>query len=204
MKKALFCFFALSSPLPAKDHGVHGATVAITERSLLEVIQTKLQHLSATGQLETLQKDIQKKVSEKAQNPTRAKGIHKTTTPRRSYFDPTLTVDHDLKDHRGNLIHPKGTRINPLETLSWGEPLVFLDGEDESQVTWVLKHHPKAKFVLISGKPLELSKQHQKRFYFDQGGALIKKFKIQQVPARVSQDGKRLLIEEIEIKESHS
>ncbi|MBX9697527.1 MAG: type-F conjugative transfer system protein TraW [Alphaproteobacteria bacterium] len=198
----------------AKDFGVHGATFEIMEKNLLEVIQTKLQNLSATGQLETLQKDIQKTVSEEAQNPARVTGVRKTITPRRFYFDPTLTVDHDIKDHEGKLIHPKDTRINPLETLSWGDPLVFLDGEDVEQIAWALRKYPKAKFVLIGGKPLELSnthsvnthsvRTHRVKFYFDQGGALIKKFKIQQVPAVVSQDEKRLLIEELLVKEKHS
>ncbi len=194
----------MPSTLFAKDFGVQGATVAIEERSLLKVIEEKLVRASKTGQLAAIQKDIQQKVSDKAQSPVRVKGISKTTHPRRYHFDPTLTVDHDIKDHQGKLIHPKGTCINPLDTLSWGEPLVFLDGEDETQVTWALTHHPKAKFVLIGGKPLELSKQYQTRFYFDQGRALIKKFKIQQVPAVVSQDGKRLLIEELLVKEKHS
>ncbi|MBX9697500.1 MAG: type-F conjugative transfer system protein TraW [Alphaproteobacteria bacterium] len=198
------CLFLLCTESAAKDFGVQGATVAITERSLLEVIEEKLVRASKTGQLASIQKEAQEKVSKKAQNPTRVKNIHKTTKSRRFHFDPTLTVDHDIKDHQGQIIHPKGTRINPLETLSWGEPLVFLDGEDENQVNWVLKHHPKAKFVLIGGKPLDLSKQYQKRFYFDQGGALIKKFKIQQVPARVSQEGYRLLIEEILVQEKCS
>lgn len=205
--KFLFVIFlaVLSDcPLFAKDFGVQGATVAITERSLLEVIEEKLQQASKTGQLASIQKEAQEKVSKKAQNPTRVKGIRKTTKSRRFHFDPTLAVDHDIKDHRGQIIHPKGTRINPLETLSWGQPLVFLDGEDESQVEWVLKHHPKAKFVLIGGKPLELLKRHKVRFYFDQGGALIQKFKIQQVPARVSQDGYYLLIEEILGQEQRS
>jgi conjugal transfer pilus assembly protein TraW len=190
----------------AKDLGVHGSTVEITERSLLKVIEEKLVRATKSGQLASIQKDIQQKVSDKAQNPARVRGVQKTTTPRRYHFDPTLTVDHDIKDHEGKLIHPKGTCINPLETLSWGKPLVFLDGEDKAQVKWALTHYPKAKFVLMGGKPLELSSTHsvtthRVRFYFDQGGALIKKFKLQQVPAVVSQNGKRLLIEEIEIKE---
>lgn len=186
----------------AKDFGVHGATFEIVEKNLLLVIQVKLQNLSATGQLEAFQKNIQKKVSEKAQNPTRVTGVRKTTKPRRYHFDPTLHVDHDIKDHEGRLIHPKGKRVNPLEILSWGEPLIILDGADETQVAWALKHYPSSKHVLIGGKPLELSKHHQKRFYFDQGGALIKKFKIQQVPAVISQDGKRLLVEELLVKEN--
>lgn len=192
----------MPSTLFAKDFGVQGATVAIRERSLLEVIEEKLQQASKTGQLAAIQKDIQQKVSDKAQSPVRITGVRKTTHPRRYHFDPTLTVDHDIKDHQGKMIHPKGTRINPLDTLSWGEPLVFLDGEDEAQVKWALTHYPKAKYALIGGKPLELSKQYQTRFYFDQGGLLIKKFKIQQVPAVVSQDGKHLLVEEILMKGS--
>lgn len=178
------------------------------------MIEENLQQASKSGQLASIQKEVQEKVSEKAQNPARVTGVRKTTHPRRYHFDPTLTVDHDIKDHEGNLIHSKGTRLNPLDTLSWGDPLVFLDGDDENQVNWALRHYSKAKLVLVGGKPLELSnthsvnthsvRTHRVKFYFDQGGALIKKFKIRQVPAVVSQDEKRLLIEEFLVKEKHS
>ena len=39
--------------------------------------------------------------------------------------------------------------------------------------------------------------RYSRMFYFDQGGKLVKKFGIEQVPARVSQDARVLKVEEL-------
>lgn len=183
--------------LQAKDLGVQGTTFEIRERNLLSVIQTRLKGLKTEGKLDDLQKDIQKKVAHKALNPLRIDSVHRTTETRSYHYDPSITVKEDIKDHKGRIIHQKGTHVNPLDTVSWGVPLVLLDGDDEEQIHWALKNHKDAKLVLIAGNPLDLSELYLKRFYFDQGGALIKKLQIQQVPAVISQKDKYLLIEEI-------
>ena len=54
----------------------------------------------------------------------------------------------------------------------------------------------RAKLILVRGAPLELMKARQRRFYFDQGGSLVKHFGIRAVPATVEQQGRVLLITE--------
>jgi conjugal transfer pilus assembly protein TraW len=105
----------------------------------------------------------------------------------------------DIKDHKGQTIVKAGTVLNPLNHVSWGQPLLFLNGEDPAQITWAKRHAQTAKWILTQGKPLQLEEELQKRIYFDQGGKLIERFKIQQLPARVSQEKLRLLVEEIKI-----
>lgn len=197
MKKLTLCLLFLSTSVQAKDLGVQGTTFEIRERNLLAVIQTRLKGLETEGKLYDLQKTIQKKVAHKALNPTRLFSVRSTTDPRSYLYDPSIIVEEDIKDHNGRIIHQKGTHVNPLDMVSWGVPLVLLDGVDKEQIHWALKNHKDAKLVLIGGKPLDLSELYLKRFYFDQGGVLIKKLKIQQVPARISQRDKHLLIEEI-------
>ena len=53
-----------------------------------------------------------------------------------------------------------------------------------------------AKLILVGGAPLELMKARQRRFYFDQGGTLVKHFGIRAVPATVEQQGRALIITE--------
>lgn len=201
MKKLTFCLLFLSTAVQAKDLGVQGTTFEIRERNLLAVIQTRLKGLETKGKFDDLQKDIQKKVAYKALNPTRLSSVRSTTDSRSYLYDPSIIVEEDIKDHKGRIIHQRGTHVNPLNMVSWGVPLVLLDGADKEQIHWALKNHKDAKLVLIAGKPLDLSEQHKKRFYFDQGGVLIKKLKIQQVPAVISQKDKHLLIEEVLLRD---
>ena len=89
-------------------------------------------------------------------------------------------------------------RVNPLDTVPLRAPLVFLDGDDPAQLAWATRRYAstKAKLILVAGAPLELMKARQRRFYFDQGGTLVKHFGIRAVPATVEQQGRALLITE--------
>ena len=98
----------------------------------------------------------------------------------------------------------KGTRVNPLDTHPLRCSLLFLDGDNFNHVSWATNlwmtapENSKPKLILVNGSPFELSHKHNLPVYFDQAGVLIKKLGIRQVPARVSQKNKILLVEEIE------
>jgi len=185
-----------------KDLGVYGEVFPIDEKSLLEVIQTKLLALKESGDLETHQKAIAAKTKEKVMRPDPVAGVHKTTKPRVFAYDPSITVPYDLKDHQGRVFHHKGTKVNPLDAHTF-TPFLFVDGDDPEQVAWAVKEHQlavsnhKPKIILMKGAPFDLSKKIELPVYFDQSGALVKKFGINQVPARVFQQDKQLLIEEL-------
>lgn len=190
-----------------KDHGIYGETFPVQEKSLLEVIREKLQKLSDSGQLEDHQQKIVKSAKQKIHRPEPVIGIVKTKTARTFTYDPSITVPYDMKDHKGQIFHKKGTRVNPLETHSMRCSLLFIDGDDSDQVVWAKGFHEvigeihKPKIILIKGSPLELSEAHNIPMYFDQGGTLVNKLGITQVPAHLSQKDKILQIEEIDLGE---
>ena len=184
------------------DLGVYGELFPIQEKSLLEVIQTKLQALKESGSLEAHQKAIAATTKDKMMHPEPVAGLHKTTEPRSFTYDPSITVPYDLKDHQGTVFHHKGTKVNPLDTHDF-TPFLFVDGDDHDQVAWASKEHQlarnnhKPKIILVKGAPFDLSNKLNLPVYFDQSGSLVKKFGIGQVPSRVSQQGKLLLVEEL-------
>ena len=125
------------------------------------------------------------------------KDLTKTQTPRQWFYDPSLTIEKDIKDHKGHLIAVKGAIMNSLDTVSWGAPLLFLDGDDPEQVSWAETEDPLAKWVLVKGSPVDMEEKRKRPVYFDQAGMLVNKFGIQQVPCRISQKDKKLLVEEL-------
>jgi conjugal transfer pilus assembly protein TraW len=179
----------------AKDLGVYGPTFEIKERNLLEVIHHRLQDLQVSNKLSYYQDQIQKRVWETLRRPLAVEGIGKVATYQKRIYDPTITVQEDLKDHDGQIFARKGEKYNPLDTHSFGKPLLFINGDDSGQLQWALSQM--GKIVLVQGNPLDLEKKHQSPFYFDQGSTLTRKLGITQVPARVSQQDNILLIEEI-------
>ena len=186
----LFIFPAL-----AKDLGTHGPVFSINEPSLLEMINTRLAKLKEEGKIEALQKDLQRRAAQKIEKPLPVEGITKVRKGRSKIYDPTFIASQDIKDAGGNFIIKAGTSFNPLDKMSFGDPLLFIDGDDEGQVQWSLSQ--KGKIILIKGAPLALSRVHNRSFYFDQGAVLTQKLGITEVPSLVSQEGRHLVIETI-------
>jgi conjugal transfer pilus assembly protein TraW len=197
-------FLSMAQAKLLKDHGVVGTTFEILEEDLLEVIESKLKKLEGERNLQKHQEKIAKQAQKKIKCPKPVEGIKHTKEPRSFIYDPSITVPYDLKDYRGAVFHEKGTKINPLDYKSLSKPLLFIDGDDEAQVNWAREQKPNSQIILTKGSPFELMEKLDRSVYFDQEGTLAKKLGIQQVPARVTQQDKHLLIEEINLHKEGS
>lgn len=190
----------LSLSAEAKSFSDLGTTFDIEEESFLTMIQRRVEQARVDGKLDALEEDIKKRVKERVMTPVAVQGLQKTYEERSWYFDPSITLDHDIRDHKSNLIHPKGTTLNPLSVLSWRHPMILIDGSDQEQVSWAVSQVKKGgKVVLTKGSPIMLFRETGQRFYFDQGGKITQRFQIKQVPARISQEGLNLLVEEVRV-----
>lgn len=206
-----FCLFVslslrllhLASPLAAKDFGTQGVIFPIEEVDPIELIHSKLKGMEARGELEAHNKELQEKTRASVERPHPVEGMTRTTTARTFYFDPTYVVAEDLKDHTGTVFAAKGTKLNPLETVSLSYTLLFFDGDDVDQKEFAkakLQTGP-IKLILTKGAPLALMEELKVPVYFDQAGVLTKKLGIKHVPVVVTQEGLRLRIEEINLAE---
>lgn len=191
----IFCILSCS----AKDLGVVGTTFEIREKSLIKMIEARLQDLQTSGKLVDYQKELQERVLHSVEHPRAIDGLQKATKYQSRDYDPSFVLDKDIKDHEGNPIAIAGTKYNPLDYHSFGKPLLLIDGDDITQVAWALNQD--GKIVLTQGAPLLLTKEHKRTFFFDQGGLLVKKFHLTKIPVRVSQKDKALMIEEINPRE---
>ncbi len=179
--------------------GTFGAVFPVEEENLLAHIQGKLQALISSSQLESHQKILTNKTKKYLSFPPKGSAVGHTQVPRVYAYDPTFIVTQDLKDHKGVVFYKKGTLVNPLQHRPLSKPLLFIDGDKKTHVRWVierLKAYPNAKVILVDGKPFELMKHLDRPVFFDQGGFLIRKLSIQQVPACVRQEEQHLLISE--------
>lgn len=162
-----------------QDFGTYGHTTAIEEEDLIEQLQKTI------VDIESLQEGLRQKVRHWSPKPVSGLG----TECRIHFYDPTITVPFDIKDHKGRVLHTKGTRVNPLHYRSFSQKWVFVDGEKP-----LPSFDPNTKVILVRGNPFELMKDYA--LYFDQGGLLVKKFGIQNVPAILEQVGDQIRITE--------
>jgi conjugal transfer pilus assembly protein TraW len=193
--------FAMSGAVRAQDLGVIGPVYPIAEPNLLDVILAKLREAQASGALDRLQRDAQANAKREIEDPTPVAGITKTTKPRSFHFDPSVVVPYAITDADGRVIVAPGTVVNPLDTVSLSQPLLFLDARDDSQVErarqLLTARGGRMKVILTGGSYLDLMRRWQRPVFFDQQGAITEKLGIRHVPAIVSQDGRRLRIDEI-------
>ena len=124
---------ALSFPLHGKDFGVQGATFTILEESMLEVIQNRLQAWGDSGKLEAHQKEIQQRVRHSLEHPLPVAGIQTAQSNRSWFYDPSMVMEGDIKDHQGAVIAAKGTRVNPLDSRPFGKPILLVQGEGDRE-----------------------------------------------------------------------
>src|SRR6266446_3785936 len=189
----------------AEDLGTVGETYAIAEPHLLNYIEQTLREKEKSGELAHLEEQAKSRVIDSIRNPKPLADIKPTQTARTFYFDPSIKVEQNITDDKGNIIVPAGTTKNPLEVVSLSKHLLFFDGRDHEQVRdarALIDHYGgKVKPILIAGSYLDLMKAWQLSVYFDQQGVLTGKFGITQVPALVSQEGMRLRIDEFKVQQ---
>jgi len=191
---ALSAWTALSAvgifcPLMARatDLGTVGPTYEIAEPHLLQMIE----------------QEARQRGTDSVRQPTPVAGVRTTAAPRTFYYDPTYTLDQNILGAKGELLFAAGTQANPLNVVSMTRHLLFFDARDTRQVRRareLMAHYQgKVKPILTGGSYLDLMKSWRIPVYYDQQGLLTRRLGITQVPALVSQEGKRLRIDEMEV-----
>lgn len=192
------CLALNGTPAAAKDYGQVGAMFPVMETDLLRTIELKLTALKASGQMDAMNERLRQRTEAKVRRPTPVPGIERAASPRSWLYDPSILIDHDIRDTKGNAIAARGQRVNPLDFIVVKTPLVFIDGDDPAQVAWAVRtYDASAKLIMVSGAPLVAMTAHQRRFYFDQEGRLTTRFGIHAVPAVVVQEGRAMRVREI-------
>jgi conjugal transfer pilus assembly protein TraW len=193
------------APATARDYGQVGTVFPVIEPDLLRVIEARLKSMQASGQIDAMNQRLAERTRKSVNRPDTVAGIEAATKPRSWLYDPSIVIDHDIRDHKGQLIAGAGQRVNPLDYVVIKTPLVFIDGDDDTQVEWAMKRFDdKAKLILVRGAPLELMTKRQRRFYFDQNGTLTSKFGITAVPAVVEQSGHMMRVTETLVRTKSS
>lgn len=170
---------------------------------MLEEIYRVLREKEKSGEIARHQQETVERTKKAIANPKPVEGIARAQKARTFYYDPTIVAQETIRDHEGRVVAPAGTKANPLDYVSMTKHMLFFDGRDADQVAKaaaITKHYGgRVKLILVAGPVMDLSKRWDQQVYFDQGGILVKKLGITRVPSLVSQEGKRLRIDELEV-----
>ena len=217
MRKTFYILLIFFIPLItnvslAKSLGVWGTVYPIIEEDMKEFIYKRLEIMQQNGELEKAKQKFIENVKEHSLRPAPVLGLTTITDVsevKMFYYDPTFVLNRDIEDAGGRILFAKGMKINPLEKVTLHSVLFFLNADDKRQVKWAIDEAKKfsyfsyVKYILVQGNIKDAGDALNNRVYFDQYGSLVKKFGIKHVPCVVLQDGLKLKIQEVAIKEDN-
>ena len=181
MKKGwLFPLFFSALTLFGKDFGVKGHLFPIEEIDLANWIETQAQTFDSDAYAEEMK--------EAMMHPAPVQGLS-NSVENRSYFVDFSHVDEET----GDVFHP-------LEELEIEAGMLFFDGDNPAHVAWAKKYGDGFLLVLVKGDPLDLEQREKREVFFDQSGIWTKVLKIEHIPAKMSQKGSQILVEEVVVR----
>jgi conjugal transfer pilus assembly protein TraW len=188
----------------ATDLGTLGPTYDIVEPHLLQMIEQRLREKERSGELARVEQEARKRGIDSVRQPLAIAGLRTTQVPRTIFYDPTYTLDRNILGAKGELLFAAGTKANPLDVVTLSRRLLFFDARDARQVRrareLIALYEGKVKPILTGGSYLDLMSSWRIPVYYDQQGLLTRRLGISQVPALVSQEGRRLRIDEMEVR----
>jgi conjugal transfer pilus assembly protein TraW len=183
------------------DAGIVGPVYPIGEPDALRTIEATLREKQRTGELARLEREGMARAQASLTTPRPVPGLRRTVTPRVHHVDPSVHVARDVLAPDGATVIRAGTSVNPLDHVQLPSRLLFFDARDAAQVAHAVRlidrFEGRVKPILVGGSFAELMRRWQRPVYYDQGGALVQRLGIRQVPALVSQEGRRLRVEEL-------
>lgn len=188
----------------AADLGTIGPTYRIAEPHLLQMIEQRLREKWLSGELARLDQEASARSSEAVRHPSPIDGVRTTTAARSFHVDPSITLTQNILGPEGELLFAAGTRANPLDVVALSRQLLFFDARDPRQVRQarglMVQMPGKFKPILTGGSYMDLMQAWQVPVFYDQLGLLTRRLGIAQVPALVSQDGRFLRVDELEVQ----
>jgi conjugal transfer pilus assembly protein TraW len=188
----------------ATDLGTLGPTYDIVEPHLLQMIEQRLREKERSGELARVEQEARNRGIDSVRQPLAIAGLRTTQVPRTIFYDPTYTLDRNILGAKGELLFAAGTKANPLDVVTLSRRLLFFDARDARQVRrareLIALYEGKVKPILTGGSYLDLMSSWRIPVYYDQQGLLTRRLGISQVPALVSQEGRRLRIDEMEVR----
>jgi conjugal transfer pilus assembly protein TraW len=165
--------FAMGSIAHATDLGVQGTTYLVAEIDLRQLIMESATRADVSA--------IQKKLKESAAtffDRLPAYGLPHATETATHWVDPSIVLTTDIRapikaqdgSYSWQVMYPKGTRVNPLETITPPDRMLFFDGTDSDQVDFVKKvlaaHPLDIMPVEVAGNPKTLSDSISRPVYY--------------------------------------
>lgn len=154
-----------------------GPLLDIAEPDILEAFKSRVGAMKASGEYDRRFNQNKGRIAKELEHPTPVTGLKRATELR--VWELSASVPETLPE---SLL--RQAQSIPMPHLS--RSLLFIDGTDADSLQVAQKLYQTQKnirIVLVNGSPAEVSEKLNRRVFFDQGGALVRVFGIEAIPA---------------------
>jgi len=176
----------------AKEIAITGRTFDIAERDALEEIEERVRAVD-------WQKFL-KRIKPQEYRPKNLVELPRTRMQQKRLIDMTYTLETDIVNDKGELLYPKGYKINPADFVPFRKTLVVINGQDQEQVKWFeqsdLRNRLDVSLFLSAGDSMDIARKLGRPTYYATL-PLIGRFQIQTVPSVIRAKEGLMQIEEV-------
>jgi len=190
----------LTVPAMAQNLGVHGQLWDIQEEDAVGYMKRRADEMVKNGDVKKAQDEAAKKIKDQILHQPAVPGYKVATASITRYFDPTVSLEKSMIDAKGKMIFPAGTKINPFKYGGLSKRIIVIDARIPDQVAFAIsekKKHPRDLVVLVAGDWVMVTKKIGSQAFYDQSGAITRRFELNKTPSVLSQDRLMLKIQEV-------
>ncbi len=193
-------FFIQFSPVVAKasgkDLGVHGKLYEIREEDMLSYVKRKAGEIDMRALRESMERKLEESY---AKHSLVSLDVPSATEERVRYVDPSVNVRNPLYDHTGKMIFPAGV-VNPLDHTSLSKNILVLREDQIKKVLEKITEGGEKRILLLTDGDIKKASTLAGQRVYKASPFMLKRLKIEKVPSLVTQEGRKLRIEETVLK----
>ena len=179
-----------------KDLGVHGKLYEIREEDMLSYVRRKAGEIDMRALRESMERKFEESY---ARHSLVSLDVPSATEERVRYVDPSVNVRNPLYDHTGKMIFPAGI-VNPLDHVPLSKSILVLR---EEQIEMALEETDKKDenpILLLTDGDIRRASSLAGQPVYKASPFMLERLKIEKVPSLVTQEDRKLMIEEIVLK----
>ena len=198
---ALALVFLFASPVawaqsPGKDLGIHGKLYEIKEEDMLSYVRRK----AGAIDMQALRESMEKKFEESyAEHSLVSLDVPSATEERVRYVDPSVVVRNPLYDHTGKMISPAGI-VNPLDHISLSKSIIVLREDQLKRALKKINGNGEKPILILTDGDIQRASSLAGQIVYKASPFMLKRLKIEKVPSLVTQDGRKLRVEELTLE----
>jgi len=185
--------FSITTSLGADyvDLGTHGDLYQIEEKDLFAEIKEGSLKIDRFKMVEELKNSAREHLIAKGTLPDCQKSADR-------YYEPKITLEHDINLPESGVVIRKGETFNPLEKALLPSYLFFLSSENKKHLALAKKIYSsvgsQVLFIVDRGGLMEMKPISEQAYKGDNG--IYKALSIECVPTIIVQQGKKFLVRE--------